>query len=165
MSPDRAPRRVRLRRRRRRGGGRHGRDAPASALERTFGVIAGEPGRLVPVVLPNGAVVLDDTYNSNPASLESSVTAAVEIAHARGGRLWLVLGEMRELGDDSPRLHREAGAALVGCGAHSVLGVSGDARWLLEPFEKAASRPSSCATRTQRSRCSKASCARRTSCS
>lgn len=94
----------------------------------------GEPGRLVPVALANGAVVLDDTYNSNPASLTSSVTAAAEIARARGGRLLLVLGEMRELGEHSPRLHREAGESLVHCDAARVIAVGGDARWLLEPF-------------------------------
>jgi UDP-N-acetylmuramoyl-tripeptide--D-alanyl-D-alanine ligase len=51
--------------------------------------------------------------------------------------LVLVLGEMRELGDDSPRLHREAAAALVGFAPDEVIAVSGDARWLLEPFEAA----------------------------
>lgn len=96
-----------------------------------------EPGRLVPIMLRNGAVLIDDTYNSNPASLLSSVSAAAEIARARAARLWLVLGEMRELGEDSPRLHREAGESLVDIGAERVLAVSGDARWLLEPFEKA----------------------------
>lgn len=113
-----------------------GTELSASALERALSG-AGEPGRLAPAVLPNGAVVLDDTYNSNPASLGSSVATAAEIARARAGRLWLVLGEMRELGDDSPRLHREAGASLVDYGAHAVVAVSGDARWLLEPFEGA----------------------------
>jgi UDP-N-acetylmuramoyl-tripeptide--D-alanyl-D-alanine ligase len=115
-------------------------DAPlgARAIEAACERITlGEPGRLVPVALANGAVVLDDTYNANPASLESSVATAAEIARARGGRLLLVLGEMRELGDDSPRLHREAGATLVDFGADEVVAVSGDARWLLEPFERA----------------------------
>jgi UDP-N-acetylmuramoyl-tripeptide--D-alanyl-D-alanine ligase len=110
----------------------------AAALEAACArVPLGEPGRLVPVALRSGAVVLDDTYNANPASLESSVATAAEIARARGGRLVLVLGEMRELGDDSPRLHREAGAALVGFSPDEVIAVSGDARWLLEPFERA----------------------------
>lgn len=110
----------------------------AAELEAAFERNArAEPGRLVPLRLANDAVVLDDTYNSNPASLASSVAAAAEIARARGGRLLLVLGEMRELGEDSPRLHREAGEALVDAGAALVVAVGGDARWLLEPFERA----------------------------
>jgi UDP-N-acetylmuramoyl-tripeptide--D-alanyl-D-alanine ligase len=94
----------------------------------------GEPGRLTPVALENGMIVLDDSYNANPASLTSSVSAAAELARAAGRRLVLVLGEMRELGDDSPRLHREAGESLLGCGAEVVIGLSGDARWLIEPL-------------------------------
>ena len=109
----------------------------AEALARGFSSRGAEPGRLVPVPLANGAVVLDDTYNSNPASLESSLQAAAEVARARGGRLLLVLGEMRELGEASPSLHREAGAAIRASGAAELIGVSGDARWFLEPFESA----------------------------
>jgi UDP-N-acetylmuramoyl-tripeptide--D-alanyl-D-alanine ligase len=93
-----------------------------------------EPGRLVPIELAGGTLVLDDTYNSNPASLGSSVTAAEELAEMRGGRLVLVLGEMRELGEDSPRLHRESGAAIAQVRAALAVGVGGDARWLLEPL-------------------------------
>lgn len=95
---------------------------------------SGEPGRLTPLRLENGMIVLDDSYNANPASLTSSVSAAAEMARAAGRRLVLVLGEMRELGDDSPRLHREAGEQLLGCGAELVIGLAGDARWLVEPL-------------------------------
>lgn len=118
----------------------------AEALERAFASAPmGEPGRLVPLSLRNGAVVLDDTYNSNPASLLSSVTTASEIAQARGGRLVLVLGEMRELGELSPRIHRESGEALVEWKAGKVIAVGGDARWLLEPFERAGAETAFCA--------------------
>ena len=104
------------------------------AFERLGGL---EPGRLTPLELRNGVLVLDDTYNSNPASLKSSVATAHEVARARSGRLWLVLGEMRELGDESPRLHREAGETLLDFSAVCVISLGGEARWLLEPFERA----------------------------
>jgi UDP-N-acetylmuramoyl-tripeptide--D-alanyl-D-alanine ligase len=110
----------------------------APALEAAFARLGPlEPGRLTPVELGSGVLVLDDTYNSNPASLRSSVATAQEIARARAGRLFLVLGEMRELGDESPRLHREAGEKLLDFGAACVLALGGEARWLLEPFERA----------------------------
>lgn len=112
-----------------------GRAVEPREMSRALDVLGGgEPGRLTPVELPNGMIVLDDSYNANPASLESSVTAAAEIARASGRRLVLVLGEMRELGDDSPRMHREAGQKLLGCGAALVIGLAGDARWLIEPL-------------------------------
>jgi UDP-N-acetylmuramoyl-tripeptide--D-alanyl-D-alanine ligase len=112
-------------------------ERPLSAEEAARGSVllgAGEPGRLTSVFLLNGALLLDDSYNSNPASLVSSVHAALELARARGGRLKLVLGEMRELGERSPELHREAGEGIADVEAGLVLGVAGDARWLLEPF-------------------------------
>jgi UDP-N-acetylmuramoyl-tripeptide--D-alanyl-D-alanine ligase len=110
----------------------------AAALEAAFERMGSlEPGRLTPVELDTGVLVLDDTYNSNPASLQSSVATAHEIARARAGHLLLVLGEMRELGDESPRLHREAGEKLLDFGVAAVLALGGEARWLLEPFERA----------------------------
>lgn len=96
----------------------------------------GEPGRLSLVPLGSGVVVIDDSYNSNPASLMSSVAASGELAQARRARLVLLLGEMRELGEDSPRLHREAGVRLLDARADAVVAVGGDARWLLEPLEE-----------------------------
>ncbi|MFZ5894366.1 MAG: UDP-N-acetylmuramoyl-tripeptide--D-alanyl-D-alanine ligase [Myxococcota bacterium] len=113
-----------------------GRSLEASEVTRASASLgAGEPGRLTPISLPNGTIVLDDTYNANPASLSSSVATAAELARATGRRLVLVLGEMRELGEDSPRLHREAGEQLRDAlGAGFVVGVAGDARWLIEPL-------------------------------
>jgi UDP-N-acetylmuramoyl-tripeptide--D-alanyl-D-alanine ligase len=108
--------------------------ALASALSR---VGVGEPGRLTPIALADRILLIDDSYNSNPASLPSSVAAAAELANMRGARLVLVLGEMRELGDESPRLHRESGQGIARVGASLVIGVGGDARWLLEPFGQA----------------------------
>jgi UDP-N-acetylmuramoyl-tripeptide--D-alanyl-D-alanine ligase len=91
-----------------------------------------EPGRLVPVELADGSVVLDDSYNSNPASVRSSVQAARELAEQRGSRLLLVLGEMRELGADSAREHQRLGAELGDSGASHLFAVCGDARHLVD---------------------------------
>ena len=62
-------------------------------------------GRLVTHRLPNGAVLIDDSYNANPGSLN----AAIDMLAAAGGENWLVLGDMRELGADAEALHAEAG--------------------------------------------------------
>jgi UDP-N-acetylmuramoyl-tripeptide--D-alanyl-D-alanine ligase len=86
-----------------------------------------EAGRLVPVRLADGTLVLDDTYNANPASVRSSVAAARELAQSQSTRLLLVLGEMRELGKRSPQEHQELGAALARCGATLLVAVGGDA--------------------------------------
>ncbi|MBI4036728.1 UDP-N-acetylmuramoyl-tripeptide--D-alanyl-D-alanine ligase [Candidatus Daviesbacteria bacterium] len=59
--------------------------------------------RLQPVSGPNGSVILDDTYNSSPAAVEAAIDTLLEIP-AR--RRVLVLGEMRELGEESEQQHR-----------------------------------------------------------
>src|SRR5690606_32385394 len=76
-----------------------------NAAIRRVGV--GEEGRLAPIELADGTVVIDDTYNANPGSVLASAAAAAEIASVRGARLVLVLGEMRELGPDSETYHRD----------------------------------------------------------
>ena len=64
-------------------------------------------GRLQPVRGVGGATLFDDSYNANPLS----VIAAAEFIAALPGESWLVLGDMKELGDDAAELHREVGEA------------------------------------------------------
>lgn len=94
--------------------------------------LLGEPGRLTPVELGDGSLVLDDTYNSSPASVRSSVNVARQLADTRAGRLLLVLGEMRELGELSLDAHREVGADLVDARPALVVAFGGDASAFLE---------------------------------
>jgi UDP-N-acetylmuramoyl-tripeptide--D-alanyl-D-alanine ligase len=54
-----------------------------------------------------GVQFLDDSYNANPDSMKAALRALVEL-DADGQRI-AVLGEMRELGGESERGHREVG--------------------------------------------------------
>lgn len=74
------------------------------------GLAAAQPvaGRLVSHRLGNGAVLIDDSYNANPGSLAAAIDTLADAARA-GGEGWLVLGDMRELGDDAEAMHAEAG--------------------------------------------------------
>ena len=74
----------------------------ASALE-GFEGIRGR-GRILPASGRDGFVV-DDAYNANPLSLRSSLETFVSLPLE--GRKVAVLGEMREMGPDAPRYHRE----------------------------------------------------------
>ena len=82
-------------------------------------------GRLVRHRLGNGAVLIDDSYNANPGSLNAAVELlAAEVAAQPGDEAWLVLGDMRELGADAQALHAEAGrrAKAVGIARLYALG-------------------------------------------
>ncbi len=62
------------------------------------------PGRLVSKKGVHDSVVIDDTYNANPASL----AAAVEVMSTFKGTHHVVLGDMGELGADAITLHKVA---------------------------------------------------------
>ncbi len=66
-------------------------------------------GRMETVRLSDGAVLLEDTYNANPLSMKAALTALDEMGGT--GRRIAVLGDMLELGVESPLLHREVGTA------------------------------------------------------
>lgn len=80
--------------------------------------VAPGPGRMRPRHTPGGALVLDDTYNANPRSVELALDTAARVAKARGGRVIAILGDMKELGDRSADEHAAIGrrAAEVGVG-------------------------------------------------
>jgi UDP-N-acetylmuramoyl-tripeptide--D-alanyl-D-alanine ligase len=66
-----------------------------------------------------GVAVVDDAYNASPGSMR----AALELLAGLPGRRIAVLGEMRELGDESLTGHREVGeAAAVVCDLLLVVG-------------------------------------------
>ena len=85
--------------------------------------------------LPAGSVLVNDCYNANPISMRAALDhlASLDVA----GRRIAVLGGMRELGDDGPAYHREAGAHARDLGIDVVVGV-GDLAEDYAPDEHAA---------------------------
>ncbi|HEY8152635.1 MAG TPA: UDP-N-acetylmuramoyl-tripeptide--D-alanyl-D-alanine ligase [Myxococcota bacterium] len=88
--------------------------AAGASLEALAAGLAGyQPahGRLERIELGDGIVLLDDTYNANPQSMEMALRV---LAERRGrGRGLAVLGEMGELGATADQAHRDVGR-LVG---------------------------------------------------
>lgn len=109
------------------------REISSETLNAAFAsAVASEAGRLCPVELTGGILLLDDTYNANPESVESSLETARQLADLRQAPLVLVLGEMRELGALSASLHRQIGQAAAAKRPELLVGVAGDARLLCE---------------------------------
>lgn len=85
----------------------------ASGLERFPGVA----GRLQRKAALHGALLIDDSYNANPASLQ----AALHVLTQNPGKKILVLGDMGELGEDAVRLHEKIGAEALRSGVNQLL--------------------------------------------
>jgi UDP-N-acetylmuramoyl-tripeptide--D-alanyl-D-alanine ligase len=59
-----------------------------------------------------GVRILDDTYNANPVSVRAALDAFREAPG--GGRRWVILGDMLELGTLTATAHREVGTWVAG---------------------------------------------------
>jgi UDP-N-acetylmuramoyl-tripeptide--D-alanyl-D-alanine ligase len=71
-------------------------------------------GRLEIRPLGNGAFLIMDTYNANPASVREALRTLQEL---RGdGAAVVILGDMLELGQQAQALHEETGAVLAATG-------------------------------------------------
>ncbi|MGB5102464.1 MAG: cyanophycin synthetase, partial [Steroidobacteraceae bacterium] len=92
-------------------------------------------GRLAFRPAVNGARLIDDSYNANPGSMRAGLRALAALP----GEHWLVLGEMRELGEESARLHAEIGEFARQCGVQRLFAVGDDARHAVEAFGPGAS--------------------------
>jgi UDP-N-acetylmuramoyl-tripeptide--D-alanyl-D-alanine ligase len=92
-------------------------------------------GRLQPLVGRQGNIIIDDSYNANPASLK----AALEVLNQCDGEPWLVLGAFGELGKDSQKLHKEMGELINAMNIVRLLAIGSDARHTVYAFGKGAS--------------------------
>ena len=94
-------------------------DIPPDQVGAGLGRMQPVKGRMQMKTGPGGALVLDDTYNANPASLD----AALKVANDMPGRVWLVLGDMGELGAAAAGLHEQAGAGARELGVERLYGL------------------------------------------
>jgi UDP-N-acetylmuramoyl-tripeptide--D-alanyl-D-alanine ligase len=94
----------------------------AAAIGHAVGVPASECAAAAETLTPaahrgevrrhaSGAILYDDAYNANPASMRAALET---LAALPASRRIAVLGDMLELGPDEDRWHREAGAAAFG---------------------------------------------------
>lgn len=79
-------------------------------------------------------VVIDDTYNANPASL----SAGIDVLKQLPGEHWLILGDMGELGGDATRLHFDAGIKARRAGISRLLAVGEASQHAVDAFGEGA---------------------------
>jgi UDP-N-acetylmuramoyl-tripeptide--D-alanyl-D-alanine ligase len=87
-------------------------------------------GRLVLKRLPQGTVLVDDTYNANP----DSVRAAIEVLANLPRPTLLVLGDMGEVGQQGPEFHAEVGAYAKQKGIGRLMTVGEASRYAAQAY-------------------------------
>lgn len=93
------------------------------SLEESAAALASAPlskARLQ-VKIIRGVQFIDDSYNANPDSVKAALRTLVEL-EADGKRI-AVLGEMRELGAETERLHREVGEKAATFGIDHLIAI------------------------------------------
>jgi len=80
--------------------------------------------RFLPIKSKNGFMVIDDTYNANPASMEWAIKTVNELP-SRGKRI-AIIGDMKELGELEEFYHRHIGKILKESSFNKIL-LFGDA--------------------------------------
>lgn len=86
--------------------------AAAAALGELSG-LAGRGRRVAIAVAGGEALLIDESYNASPASVGAALAVLAATPVGAGGRRIAVLGEMRELGERGPALHRGLAEAIA----------------------------------------------------
>jgi UDP-N-acetylmuramoyl-tripeptide--D-alanyl-D-alanine ligase len=97
-------------------------------IEKQIPTLPLPPMRLEQIKLPSNILVINDSYNSNPLSLR----AALNYLREKDGRRIAVLGDMLELGEESEKLHREAGAWVKEAGVSFLILIGEKAKFIGE---------------------------------
>ncbi len=109
---------------------------PLEEMVRVAAAFAPPPRRGEVIRLSGGVTVVDDSYNSSPAALERALRSLGRDRRHR--RRIAVLGEMLELGDRAPVLHRACGRLAVEAGFDLLVVVGGPSATALAEGARAA---------------------------
>jgi UDP-N-acetylmuramoyl-tripeptide--D-alanyl-D-alanine ligase len=96
-----------------------------------LGGLAGRGARLQVPVADGTALVIDESYNANPASMR----ATLAVLAGQPGRKLAVLGEMRELGTHSPAFHAELSEPVAAAGVDYAILVGAEMGSLANALE------------------------------
>jgi UDP-N-acetylmuramoyl-tripeptide--D-alanyl-D-alanine ligase len=75
-------------------------------------------GRMEIIKLRNGAFLLDDSYNANPASVREALMSLKDLKS--GHNAFVFFGDMLELGEQSEEMHRRMGMLMATIGVNAL---------------------------------------------
>jgi UDP-N-acetylmuramoyl-tripeptide--D-alanyl-D-alanine ligase len=94
--------------------------------------LAGRGAQFAIAVADGEALVIDEAYNANPASMRATLAV---LAAVPATRRVAVLGEMRELGDRSARFHADLAGPIAEAGVEALILVGEEMRPLASALE------------------------------
>lgn len=107
---------------------------PVAAIAAGLEKFSGVAGRLQRKSALNDAILIDDSYNANPASLR----AAIEVLVQASGKKILVLGDMGELGIEAAKMHAEMGIEARQLGVDKLLALGELSSYAVKEFGEGA---------------------------
>lgn len=107
-------------------------EIPLSKIKQGLETITAEDKRLQIVQTKQGAQILNDCYNANPASLR----AAIDVLTTYPGKKVLVLGDMKELGKNEKDLHVKAAKYAAKAGVDEALVIGELTKYFADEFGK-----------------------------
>ncbi len=90
--------------------------------------------RLTAINHPSGAIILDDTYNSNPSSATAALDTATTLAKLLNRELIVVMSQMNELGPFEVSEHQKLNEAIKRTGAKKVFSIGPAAKNIGQNF-------------------------------
>jgi len=69
-------------------------------------------------------LMINDSYNASPDSMEAALRTLVHLAQERGGESWAFLGKMAELGESSPAQHASIGTLASEIGIDHLVAIA-----------------------------------------
>jgi UDP-N-acetylmuramoyl-tripeptide--D-alanyl-D-alanine ligase len=100
---------------------------PEGGVEVSFSAMRGQRSEL-----EGGLLVIDDCYNANPMSMRAALD---DLAASAPGRRVAVLGDMLELGEEGPQMHRQIGRYATERGVDVLVSVGELAREIAGAFQ------------------------------
>jgi len=104
-------------------------DLPGEAVQAGLAAYEGAWGRMQRVILPDGAVLIEDVYNSNPSSMQAALDY---LARQRNRERTGVFGEMWDLGPDSEHWHWVVGRQITRDHVETLIAVGPLAQGFIE---------------------------------
>ena len=90
--------------------------------------------RMRPINLASGALVLDDSYNNNPAAAQEALKTLKMVSP--GKKRIVVIGDMLELGENEEKYHRKLGLEVAKLKVDHLIGVGQLSGFLVEEASK-----------------------------